>query len=133
MAKGIRKAPLSLDFLLVLHMLSQRQNTCKYHGTNMRAGRSLDVRSFQSSSSCRRTRETSLPDSKLVKSSALTDAEPQNSISSRADPWTEVVHKKSGQIYYWNQKTSKLQAHLPSPKCLTPDACFPVSTAIVGQ
>lgn len=26
------------------------------------------------------------------------------------DPWTEVVHPESGQVYYWNQQTSTLPA-----------------------
>lgn len=28
-----------------------------------------------------------------------------NEVASPADPWTEVVHKETGQIYYWNQQT----------------------------
>ena len=33
-------------------------------------------------------------------------------LASPADPWTEVVHKESGQIYYWNQQTGE-QFQLP--------------------
>ncbi len=42
-----------------------------------------------------------------ARSSALTAAERTSSVDRPADPWTEVVHKESGQIYYWNEDTSE--------------------------
>ncbi len=32
---------------------------------------------------------------------------PESELASAADLWTEVVHKDTGQIYYWNEQTSK--------------------------
>ncbi|BDA44540.1 hypothetical protein COCOBI_06-0160 [Coccomyxa sp. Obi] len=36
-------------------------------------------------------------------------------VANPADPWTEVVHKETGQIYYWNQQTDETTA-LGEPK-----------------
>lgn len=38
-----------------------------------------------------------------------------NQVASPADPWTEVVHKETGQIYYWNEQTDETTA-LGEPK-----------------
>ena len=37
----------------------------------------------------------------------MTDASNQNSVAGSADPWKEVVHKETGQVYHWNKQTSK--------------------------
>jgi hypothetical protein len=32
-----------------------------------------------------------------------------NTGSEGSEEWTEVIHEKSGQTYYWNQKTGEMQ------------------------
>ena len=65
------------------------------------------MRTFTSSSSAHRTKGTSQQASKFARSTALTDLESQRSIGKSRDPWTEVVQKDTGQVYYWNKQTSK--------------------------
>lgn len=42
-------------------------------------------------------------------SSALTHARKESRLQQRADSWIEVVHKETGQVYYWNEHTSESQ------------------------
>ena len=65
------------------------------------------LRTFKSSPSSFKTGDTPQRQQKLARNSALTDAGNQNSIARSADPWTEVVQKETGQVYYWNKQTSK--------------------------
>ncbi|CAL5228077.1 g11145 [Coccomyxa viridis] len=89
------------------------------------------VRTFKSSSSSYRTRDGPQQERKTSRNSALTDASNQNSVAGSADPWKEVVHKETGQVYYWNKQTNETTA-LGEPKP-GPEGRGPVQQVAVGR
>ena len=65
---------------------------------------------FTTSSASQATRKASHQRNKDPASSALTEAARERGVKQSSAPWTEVVDKESGQIYYWNEQTSKSPA-----------------------